>query len=206
MKLYYSPAVCSLAPHIVLNELGVTYELERVDLKTKKTEHGEDYSSICEKSAVPMLLLDNSEQLGEGVAIIQYLADLHPEKKLAAPNGSFERVRLQEMLNYIASDFHKSHFPFFSPECGDETRAVYKKKIQKCYDYLSGILEKKPFLMGDDFTVADAYAFTVINWHRAIKLDISPWPTLVRYQETVSKRPTVQAAMKAEGLIGQKAA
>lgn len=206
MKLYYTPGVCSLSPHIVLNELGLKYDLEKVDMKTKKTESGQDYNNIAKKSAVPLLVLDNGEQLTEGVAIVQYLADLKPDAGLAPPNGTFERVRLQEILNYIATDFHKSHFPFFSSECGEETKAVYTKKIHAAYDHLSSKLQNNPYLLGDHFTVADAYAFTVINWHKFINFDLSPWPILVAYQKRIAERPAVQATMQAEGLLNKKAA
>lgn len=206
MKLYYTSGVCSLSPHIVLQELGLAYELEKVDLKTKKTETGKDYNEIAYKSSVPLLVLDNGEQLTEGAAMVQYLADLKPELGLAPKNGSFERVRLQEMLNYIATEFHKSHYPLFRPECGEAAVKVYTQKIKSAYDYLSKVLQGKQYLFGDHFTVADAYAFTVINWHNYVNIDLAPWPTLVSYQQRVAARPAVQAAMIAEGLIEKKAA
>lgn len=206
MKLYYTPGVCSLSPHIVLNELGLKYDLEKVDLKTKKTETGVDYATIAKKSAVPLLVLDNGEQLTEGVAIVQYLADLKPEAGLAPKNGTFERVRLQEMLNYIATDFHKSHFPLFTPACGEQAKEVYTKKVHAAYDHLSSKLETQPYLLGDHFTVADAYAFTVINWHNFVNIDLSPWPALVAYQKRIAERPAVQATLRAEGLLDKKAA
>lgn len=205
MKLYYAPAVCSLSPHIVLSELGYSYELEKVDLKSKKTESGQDFNEIAEKSAVPLLVLDNGEQLSEGVAIVQYLADQKPAAGLAPQNGTIERVRLQEWLNYISTEMHKSHFPLFRPECGKEAVAIYTDKIKKSYDYVSKKLAGQSYLMGEQFTVADAYLFTVINWHNFIKLDLSPWPVLVEYQARVAARPAVKAAMEAEGLL-QKAA
>lgn len=206
MKLYYATGTCSLSPHIVLEELGISYDVERVDLRTKKTETGADYNTVTEKSAVPLLVLDNGEELSEGVAIVQYLADLKPEKNLAPENGSFERVRLQEMLNYIATELHKSHFPLFRPECGAQAAEVYTAKIKKAYDFLSSKLENKQFLFGDTFTVADAYAFTVINWHKMVKIDLAPWPVLVAYQERVASRPAVQSVLQKEGLLDKKAA
>lgn len=193
-------------PHIVLNELGLQYDAEKVDLKTKKTEKSIDYNSIAEKSAVPLLVLDNGEKLTEGVAIVQYLADLRPESGLAPKNGTFERVRLQELLNYIASEFHKAHFPLFHSECGQQAADVYTQKIKSCYNFLSKKLQNQQYLMGDQFTVADAYAFTVINWHNFVNIDLSPWPALVEYQKRVAARPAVQATMKAEGLIDTKTA
>ncbi len=206
MKLYYSPGTCSLSPHIILNELGMKYEAEKVDLKTKKTESGKDYNTVAAKSSVPLLVLDNGEQLTEGAAIIQYLADLKPDMELAPKNGSFERVRLQETLNYIATELHKAHYPLFNPECGQAAVDVYTRKIKSAYDYLSNQLKGKPYLMGEQFTVADAYAFTVISWHKYVGIDLSPWTVLIDYQKKISERPAVQAAMQAEGLLNKKAA
>lgn len=207
MKLYYTPGVCSMSPHIVLNELGLKYEMEKVDLKTKKTETGKDYNAIAEKSAVPLLVLDNGETLTEGVAIIQYLADLKPEAGLVPKNGTIERVRLQEWLNYISTELHKTHWPLFNEEkAGAQAKAAYLEKLKKSYDYITKKLQSKQYLMSDQFTVADAYAFTVINWHNFINVDLSPWPVLVEYQKRIAARPAVQATMKAEGLLDKKAA
>ena len=206
MKLYYTPAVCSLCPHIVLNELGLPYEIERVDQKTKKTQTGADFNQVCEKSSVPLLVLDNGQQLSENVAIIQYLADLKPESNLAPKNGTFERVQLQEMLNYLATEFHKSHYPLFFKECGQDAVTVYTKKIHKCYDFLSQRLQKNDYLMGDHFTIADAYAFTVINWCNFVNIDLSPWAVLCDYQNRIAARPCVQNVLRAEGVEYKRAA
>ena len=207
MKLYYTPGVCSLSPHIVLNEAGIAYELEKVDLKTKKTETGKDYNTIAEKGSVPLLVLDNGETLTEGVAIVQYLADLKPESGLAPKGGTLERARLQEWLNYITSEMHKVHYALFNPQVvGPQAVEVYTKKLKATYDYVSSKLKGKQYLLGDQFTVADAYLFTVINWHNFVNIDLSPWPVLVEYQKRVSSRPKVQQALKAEGLLDQKAA
>jgi glutathione S-transferase len=206
MKLYYTPAVCSLCPHIVLGELGLPYDIEKVDLRTKKTETGADFNKISEKSSVPLLVLDNGQHLTEGVAIIQYLADLKPELNLAPKNGTFERVKLQEMLNYLATEFHKSHYPLFFKECGQEAINVYTKKIYKCYDFLSEILKNNQYVMGNHFTIADAYAFTVINWHNFVNIDLSPWQTLCDYQNRIASRPSVQNVLRAEGVEYKKAA
>lgn len=206
MKLYYGTGSCSLSPHIVLSELGIDFELEKVNLKTKQTETGKDFNTIAKKSAVPLLVLDNGEQLTEGVAIIQYLADLKPASNLAPANGTFERVRLQEMLNYISTELHKSHFPLFHGRCGEKAVEVYTDKIKKAYGYLSEILDQQNYLMGDQFTIADAYAFTVINWHNFVNIDLSPWPTLEAYQERIAARPAVQSALQTEGLLDKKAA
>ena len=207
MKLYYTPGVCSLSPHIVLCEAGYDYTLEKVDLKTKKTETGQNFNDINTKSAVPFLELDNGETLTEGVAIVQYLADTKPETNLAPANGTFERVRLQEWLNYISTEVHKTHFPlFYKEQTGDQAAGVFLEKLKKAYSYVSAQLDGKQYLMGDQFTVADAYMFTVINWSTFLDIDLSPWPVLVEYQSRVSARPGVQKALIAEGLLNQEAA
>jgi glutathione S-transferase len=202
MKLYYTPSVCSLAPHIVLREAGYEFELEKVNLKTKKTESGEDFSAINDKSSVPFLVLDSGETLTEGVAIVQYLADQKPETNLAPSNGTMERVHLQEWLSYISTEIHKTHWPlFYTNQVGEQASQVYLEKLKKAYDYVSNALKDKQYLMGDRFTVADAYMYTVLNWHKFIKIDMSPWPVLVEYQQRVAARPKVQEALRAEGLL-----
>jgi glutathione S-transferase len=206
MKLYYTPAVCSLASHIVLEEAGLDYTAEKVDLKTKKTETGQDFNAISAKSLVPLLVLNDGRTLSEGAAILQYLTDLKPEANLAPKNGTFERYQLQEWLNYIATEVHKTHFPLFNAEPGKQAAEVYTAKLKKAYDYLSAELSGKSYLMGEQFTVADAYLFTVVNWHNFIKLDLSPWPVLVAYQQRISSRPAVQRTLAAEGLVQKQAA
>ncbi len=201
MKLYYTPGVCSLSPHIVLSEADFDYELEKVDLKTKITETGKDFNEINKKSGVPVLQLENGEYLTEGVAIVQFLADQKPEAQLVPENGTLERAKLQEWLNYISSEMHKSHFPLFHSECGEDAKRIYLSKIKKSYDFASDTLKENEFIMGDKFSVADAYLYTIINWHNFIDLDLSPWPVLVDYQERVSMRPKVQRALKKEGLL-----
>ncbi len=202
MKLYYTPSVCSLAPHIVLREAGYEFELEKVNLKTKKTESGEDFSAINDKSSVPFLVLDSGETLTEGVAIVQYLADQKPETNLAPSNGTMERVHLQEWLSYISTEIHKTHWPlFYKDQVGEQASQVYLQKLKKTYDYVSKALQGKQYLMGDQFTVADAYLYTILNWHKFIKIDMSPWPVLVEYQQRVAARPKVQEALRAEGLL-----
>jgi glutathione S-transferase len=202
MKLYYAPGVCSLAPHIVLREADYEFELEKVNLKTKKTEFGEDFSVLNDKSSVPFLVLDSGETLTEGVAILQYLADQKPETNLAPVNGTMERVHLQEWLSYISTEVHKTHWPlFYTDQVGEQASQVYLQKLKKAYDYVSNALQGKQYLMGDRFTVADAYMYTVLNWHNFIKVDMSPWPVLMEYQKRVAARPKVHEALKAEGLI-----
>jgi glutathione S-transferase len=202
MKLYYTPSVCSLAPHIVLREAGYEFELEKVNLKTKKTESGQDFSTLNDKSSVPFLVLDSGETITEGVAMMQYLADQKPEANLAPTNGTMERVRLQEWLSYISTEIHKTHWPiFYAEQAGEQARQVYLQKLKKTYDYVSHALQGKKYLMGDQFTVADAYMYTVLNWHKFAKVDMSPWPVLLEYQERVAARPKVKETLIAEGLI-----
>lgn len=206
MKLYYSPGACSLSPHIVLCEGGFEYTTERVDLKSHRTEDGADFYSVSDKGAVPYLVLDNGEGVSEGVAIVQYLADLKPEAGLAPQNGTMDRTRLQEWLNYIATDLHKSHSPIFhADKMGEQAKLAYIERIKGCYAYVSAKLEGRQYLMGDQFTVADAYLFTVLRWHKAFIADLSAWPVLVAYMNRVAARPAVRTAMEREGLL-QKAA
>ncbi|MGE5532649.1 MAG: glutathione transferase GstA [Bacteroidota bacterium] len=200
MKLYLKPGACSLSPHIVLEEAGLTYETEQVDLKTKVTATGADYWTINPKGYVPALLLDNGELLTEGPAIVQYLADQVPAKKLAPANGTIERYRLQSWLTFIGTEIHKSYSAFFNPAAGDDWKATAKSLLERRYEYLNQQLEGKTYLMGEDFTVADAYLFTVSSWAKFVNFDLSKWPNVTAYVARVAARPAVQAALKAEGL------
>jgi glutathione S-transferase len=200
MKLYYSTGACSLSPHIVLREAGHDFQLEKVDTKTKKTETGADYWQINPKGYVPALQLDDGSILTEGPATVQYLADRAPGAKLAPPNGTLERYRLQEMLNFISTEVHKQFSPLFNPATPAEQRQVLMDKIGTRFDFLAKHLQGKKFLFGDQFSVADAYLFTVVNWTQFVKMDTARWPVLNEYQKRVAERPAVQAALKAEGL------
>jgi glutathione S-transferase len=200
MKLYYSPGTCSLASHIVLREAGFDFELEKVDLRSKQTESGKDFKSISDKGYVPFLVLDNQESLSEGVAIIQYLADQKPGTGLLPPAGSLERARVQEWLNYIATEVHKQHSPLFNP-AEAVTADIYRAKIGKAFDYLSGKLNGKSFLVGDTVTVADIYLFVVLGWGGLVNINLADWPVLTEYRQKIAQRPKVQAALKAEALI-----
>jgi glutathione S-transferase len=201
MKLYFSPGACSLSPHIVAHELGLPLTLEKVDTKAKRTETGRDFWQINPKGYVPALELDNDEVLTEGPAIVQYLADLKPEGKLAPANGTLARARLQEMLNYITSEIHKSYSPLFSEATPDATRAERQAYLRKRYDFVEKILAKQPYLLSEQFTLADAYLFTVTRWADFVKLDLSAFPALLAFQKRVAERPAVQMAMAKEGLI-----
>ncbi|MFI5301953.1 MAG: glutathione transferase GstA [Polyangiales bacterium] len=198
MKLYISPGACSLSPHIVLREAGLPYELERVLMPTKKTTSGADYLDINPKGYVPALALDDGTMLTEGVAIVQYLADLKPESKLAPAAGTMERVRLQEWLTYVSSEIHKGFSPLFSPKAPEEWKVVCKEGLATKFDYLSKTLDEKSFLMGETFTVADAYLFTVLQWTKYVGMDLATWPKLKAYSDRVAARPAVKAAIEAE--------
>lgn len=201
MKLYFSPGACSMSPHIVANELGIKLTLEKVDTSTKKVADGSDYWEVNPKGYVPALRLDNGEVLTEGPAIVQYLADSKPDAKLAPANGTLERYRLQEMLGYINSELHKTYNPLFNPKTTPETKQEREDYLRKRYGLLEQRLAGKQYLFGDQFTVADAYLFTVTNWANFVKLDLSAFPNLLAFQKRVADRPAVQAAMVAEGLI-----
>ncbi len=201
MKLYYSRGACSLAPHIVLLEAGLPFTLEKVDLKTKKTEHGGDLTAINPKGAVPTLQLDDGRVLTEGAAIVQYLADQKPETGLAPRAGTFERYQLMEILNYIASEVHKGFSPLFNPGLPADWKSVVLANLDKKFQWLSGYLGTKQYLTGDTFTVADAYLFTILGWSPHVGIDLSKWPTLTAYLARVERRPKVQEALRAEGRI-----
>lgn len=201
MKLYYFPGACSLSPHIVLLEAGLPFTLVKVDPKTKKTESGGDFLTINSKGAVPALQFDDGRVLTEGPAIVQYIADQKPESGLAPRAGTFERYQLIEILNFITSEVHKAFGPLFNPASSAEVKEMFTANLAKQFHWLSGFLDKKTFLMGNAFTVADAYLFTVLNWTRHVKIDLSKWPVLAAFQARIAQRPKVHEAMKAEGLI-----
>jgi glutathione S-transferase len=201
MKLYFAPGACSLSPHIVLEEAGITAETEQVNNQEKKTKSGKDYWTINPKGQVPALQLDSGEMLTEGPVIVQYLADQKPASGLVPPAGSIERYRVQEWLNFIASELHKSFGPIFRPTTPDAYKAISKENLGKRFDWIDKQLGGRSYLMGDKFTVADAYLFTVLRWTSRIEIDLAKWPNLKAYVERVAARPKVQAAMKAEGLI-----
>lgn len=199
MKLYYSPASCSMASHIVLQELGLPFEIDRVDLAEKKTSTG-DFWAINPKGYVPVLEISATDRLTEGAAILQYLADQKPELNLAPKAGTMDRYRLQEWLNYIATEVHKGFSPLWNKTNSDQVKAAAKEILLKRFNYLNTQLTGKNFLLGNHFTVADAYLFTVLNWSNFLKIDLTPWPAIVKYMENIGLRKSVQAALKAEGL------
>ncbi|MCP3169854.1 glutathione transferase GstA [Myxococcus qinghaiensis] len=200
MKLFYSSGACSLSPHIVLREAGLKFDIEKVDLRSKKTETGADFFAVNPKGYVPALQLDNGAVLTEGPAIVQYLADQAPEAKLAPANGTLERYQLQEMLNFIGTEIHKSFSPLFNPAFPDEGKKIYKDRLATRFKTLDALLSKQSFLLGEQFSVADAYLFTVLNWAKPMQLDMEPFPAVRAYHARVGARPHVQAALVAEGL------
>ena len=201
MKLYYSPGACSLSPHIVLLEAGLDFTAEKVDLKSKKTESGADYTTVNSKGAVPALIMEDGKLLTEGAAIVQYVADRKPQSGLAPASGTLERYRLMELLNYIASEMHKGYSPLFNPAITPEAKAAAIAALDKKFTFLTAQLGDKPYLLGDTFTVADAYLFTVLSWSARVGVDLGKWPALAAYVARVKSRPKVQEALKAEGLL-----
>ena len=201
MKLYYAPGACSLSPHIVARESGITLELERVDTNTHTIAKGGDYYAINPKGYVPALQLDDGQVLTEGPAIVQYLGDKKPEAGLVPACGTPERYRVQEMLGYINSEIHKTYSPLFNDKTLPEVRKEREEYLRKRYAIVEKQLAGRQYLFGDKFTAADAYLFTVTNWAHHVKLDLSAFPNLLAFQKRVAARPAVQAAMKAEGLI-----
>ncbi|HTY53983.1 MAG TPA: glutathione transferase GstA [Candidatus Binataceae bacterium] len=202
MRLYFSPGACSLSPHIVLREAGISAELEQVDLKTKKTKSGSDFTAVNPKGQVPTLLLDGGEILTEGPAIVQYLADQKPDSKLAPKNGTFERYKLQEWLNYITSELHKTFGALFQSAVPDDYKRIAKENLSNRFTYLDRHFGKgTPFLMGSDFTVADAYLYVMTTWAGYVKIDLNQWPNVKAFADRVAARPKVREAMQEEGLI-----
>ena len=201
MKLYFAPGACSLSPHIVLREAGLPFTAVKVNGKTKELEGGGDYRAVNPKGYVPALGLDDGSVLTEGPAIVQYIADQAPASKLAPANGTIERYRLQEWLNFITSELHKQFSPLFDASYPEELKAKQREKISGRLDWVAQQLGNKPYLMGDAFTVADAYLFTVIGWGQWVGIDLATWPLLKAYHQRVAARPKVREAMVAEGLI-----
>ena len=200
MKLYYSPGACSLCCDIALNESGLGFDREKVDLKTKKTENDKDFTKINPKGYVPALELDNGEILSENGAILLYIADKAPTKQLAPAPQSEERHRLQEWLFYISTELHKSFGPFFNQEMPDKARDLAKDKLEKRFGLIENQLAKSEYLMGDQFSVADCYLFTMLRWLAKTPIKIEQWPAISKYFDKVKARPAVSATLDSEGL------
>ena len=201
MKLYYSAGACSLSPHIALHEAGLSFEAIPAPTKTHLLPDGTDFYTINPLGYVPVLELDDGRRLREGPAIVQYIADQVPTKNLAPANGTFERYKLQEWLTFIGTEIHKSFGPLFNPATAVETKTGSLNQLKKRFTWLDGELADKQFLMGDAFTVADGYLFTVTNWAKYVGLDLSELSNLQAYSARIASRPAVVAAMKAEGLL-----
>ncbi|MEJ8821992.1 glutathione transferase GstA [Variovorax humicola] len=201
MKLYYSPGACSLSPHIALHEAGLAFEPVLASTKSHKLPDGTDYYGINPLGYVPMLELDDGTRLREGPAIVQYIADQVPAKNLAPAAGTMGRYRLQEWLTFIGTEIHKTFSPLFNPATPEEFKVISKDKLKSRYTWLEGQLAGKQYLMGDQFSVADGYLFTVTNWTKPTGIDISGFPNLTAWHARVGARPAVQEAMKAEGLL-----
>lgn len=200
MKLYYSPGACSLASHIVLAESGAEYSVERADIRAKKTESGGDFTAISPRGAVPVLVLEDGEVLTEGVAIMQFVADSVTPGKLPAA-GTLARARLQEALNFVSTEVHKTYSPFFRGLEGAVKEAQLALLNNRLALVEARLADGRDYLLGADFTPADAYLFTVTNWSKGIGHDLSAFPKLEAVRTRIAARPAVQAAMKAEGLL-----
>jgi glutathione S-transferase len=201
MKLYYSPGACSLASHIALHETGLPFEIEKVDFASKKTAGGSDFNQINPKGYVPTIKLDDGSILTEGAAVLQYIADQKPDSGLAPKAGTMERYRLQEWLTFIGTEIHKTFSPLFNKAAAEEVKTNARNLLTRRLGYVETQLANKPYLMGDHFTVADAYLFVVTRWSDHAGFDLGPFPRIKEYLARIAARPAVQAAMKAEGLL-----
>jgi glutathione S-transferase len=201
MKLYYSPGACSLSPHIALLEAGLPYDLVKVDLRAKKLESGDDYLAVNPKGQVPALGLDGGELVTEGPVIVQYIADQAAARNLAPANGSPERRKLQELLIFVNGELHKNFSPLFQPIFADDVKDFFRTRLTSKFKYLDAQLEGRDYLMGQQFSVADGYLFTMLRWADAHKLDLSMFKNLMAYKDRVAARPKVQEALEKEGLM-----
>ncbi len=201
MKLYYAPGACSLSPHIVSREAGIDLEFERADIAQKKTETGKDFWGVNPKGQVPVLETDDGQKLTEGPVIVQYLADQKPGSGLVPAPGTIDRYRVQEWLSFVGSEMHKTYGPLFRPTTPEEFKVLSREVIGRRIAWLDKELAGKQYLMGDKFTVADAYLFTVLRWSPRVGVDLSKSANVVAYVDRVAARPKVQEALKAEGLL-----
>lgn len=201
MKLYYSPGACSLASHIALHESGLPFVIDKLNVPTKTTASGEDFMQINPKGYVPTIQFDDGTVLTEGAVILQYIADQCPASGLAPKQGSMERYRLQEWLNYIAAEIHKSYSPLFNKAASEDIKTHARNMLNRRLPVVEMRLAEQPYLMGDSFTVADAYLFVVLGWSKLVGFDLSPYDKIKDYLARIATRPAVLAAMKAEGLI-----
>jgi glutathione S-transferase len=200
MELFYAPGACSLSPHIVLREAGLPFKLRKVDFATKAVDGGGSYLDVNPKGYVPALRLDDGRVLTEGPAIVQYLADQNLDARLAPKAGTWERYQLQEWLNFITSEIHKSFSPLFNKAASRDWKDAVTANLRRRFDWLQTQLAARKYLTGDTFTVADAYLFTVLRWATPVGIDLGQWPALKAYHGRIAERPKVEEALKAEGL------
>jgi len=201
MRLYFSPGACSLSPHIALREAGLDFTLERVDIRACQTASGADFLAINPKGYVPALELKDGIVLTEGPAIVQFIADLAPDRQLAPANGTLERYQLIEWLNFLSTELHKNFGPLFRPTSTEEMKEAARTNLSNRLAWVARQLDGRDYLMGSRFTVADGYLFTILGWAGFVQFDLSPWPVLASYTERVAARPAVQQALRAEGLV-----
>jgi glutathione S-transferase len=201
MKLYFTPGACSLAPHIALREAGLAFELEQVDLRAKRTKSGADYRAINAKGSVPALAIDDGPVLTEAAVILQWIADRNPAARLAPAAGTIERYRLQEWLNWVATEMHKGISPFFNPKASDEWKQLLRERLAMQFEFLTQRMGGKPYLMGEGYTVADSYLYAILRWTKLHDIALGKGPDLPAYMERVGARAASQEAMKTEGLI-----
>ncbi|MDR3515051.1 MAG: glutathione transferase GstA [Azospirillaceae bacterium] len=201
MKLYFAPDTCSFSPHIVLQELGLPYDLVRVNNRTKRTSDGENFLAVNPKGYVAALRLDSGTVLTEGPALVQYLADLKPEAQLAPANGTLDRVRLQEWLSFISSEIHAGSSPLFNKELPEPVQAIFMTKLFNRFDLIEATLTGRTYLTGDRFTIADTYLFTVLGWMPGFSIDLARWPGITDYRYRIGARPSVAAARAREAEI-----
>ena len=205
MKLYYSPGACSQAPHILLHELGLSHDAERVDLPNKRTESGRAYWDINSKGSVPALELDNGEMLTENAVILQFLADRSGSPEVLPAVGTFRRYRVLEQVNFITTELHKSFSPLFNPQAGEETKQFMTAHVGKKLDYIEERLGAGPFLMGDELTIADPYLFVIAGWTEQV-MGLGRWPNLAAFRERMLQRPAVRHVLRFEGLLEEEVA
>jgi glutathione S-transferase len=200
MKLFYSPGSSSLAPHIALREAGLAFEPVLAPTKTHKLPDGSDYHAVNPLGYVPLLELDDGTRLREVAAIVQYIADLVPVRNLAPASGTLPRYRLQEWLNFLGTELHKTFSPLFNAAVPEEGKQVFRNKLESRFQWLNGQLADRPYLLGEHFSVADGYLFTISRWAKSPHADLARYSNLVAHHDRVAARPPVQEALKVEGL------
>ena len=206
MKLYYAPGACSQAPHIILHELGLHHDSARVNSPDKTLDDGSSYLDINPKGAVPALELDNGEVLTENAVILQYLGDRSGSPELLPPVGDFRRYKVLEWMNYVATELHKGFGPLWNPATSDEMKQLTRDLVAGKFDYVEQRLGEGPYLMGERFTLADAYLFVILSWSKIHKIDLARWPGLTAFRERMKQRPSVRQVLEFEGLVEKEAA